>query len=315
MSSKERGIRCIRPSKLFDSIANFDPKQATTRGEFFLDMPYHKIDVEWNHMDQLHRPYIHRTYHDNIRIALGHDFASSLTRWGKWPFLITVTDMRIDEGLYYQNFVLAGVIFIHNTISMTEIEDKGDGNTLRLKLEWIISSHRFLRPLHVLLSRMFYKLNVRLQEEDADIRGTRYKLREKGYSFLSDPPDYYNSNQLTNNTIYPDLPSDASITLDTVAMGKKELRSTGAVDFLLLRHDGAVLIWPAACPHEGGNLVNGKLHDDCRMECPWHGLKFTAVTLTAEQPSAEAYGFSYRLDNNTIHIRSQKQITDVYKVA
>jgi nitrite reductase/ring-hydroxylating ferredoxin subunit len=309
MSARERDIRHIRQGKLFGSIADFDLKNATTRGEFVLDMPYLKKDVEWNHMDQLHRPYIHHTYSDNLRIALGRDFAVSLTRWGKWPFLITVTDMRIEEGLYYQDLVLAGVVFIHNTISMTEIEDNGSGNTLRLKLEWIIHSHRFLKPLHAILGRMFYKLNVRLQEEDAEIRGRRYALRQDGYSFLSDPPDYYNSNRLTNNTVYPDLPSDIFINLEKFPLGTLETRKAGTVEFLVRRDNDAVHIWPAACPHEGGSLGKGKLLENCRLECPWHGLKFSAATLTVQQPEAEAYGFSYRLDSNTVRIRQLNKQT------
>lgn len=307
MTQKERPLRFIRPSKLFDSIAGFAPKNSTTRGEFFLDMPYNKIDVEWNHMDQLHRPFIHDTYNDNIRIALGRDFATSLTRWGKWPFLITVTDMRVGEGLFYQTLVLAGLFFIHNTISMTDIEDKGDGNTLRLKLEWIIHSHWLLKPLHAVLSTMFYKLNVRLQQEDAPVRGARCELRKKGYTFLSDPPDYYNSNQLTNNTVYPALPAGASIDTGALPMGSRESVTIGNVNFIVQRKEETVRIWPAACPHEGGDLARGKLHDDCRLECPWHGLKFSAATLSATQPAAEIYGFSYRLENGIVTIRNSGQ--------
>lgn len=304
MAIKERSLRYIRQSKLFDSIAAFNPKNTTTRGEFFLDMPYNKIDVEWNHMDQLHRPFIHNTYNENIRIALGRDYAHSLTRWGKWPFLITVTDMRVEEGLYYQTLVLAGLFYIHNTISMTEIEDKGDGNTLRLKLEWIIHSHWLLKPVHAVLGKMFYKLNVRLQEEDTEIRGTRCELRKKGYTFRSDPPDYYNSNLLTNNTCYPMLHADTTISLGELPMGKKKIVSAGPVDFLVLKEEKRAMIWPAACPHEGGNLYKGKLHDDCRMECPWHGLKFSAAILSEAQPSAEAYGFVYTLEGGILTIRN-----------
>ena len=304
MSGKERDTRYIRQGKLFDSIAGFDPKHATTRGEFVLDMPYFKKDVEWNHMDQLHRPFIHRTYNDNLRIALCRVFAVSLTRWGKWPLLISVTDMRVEEGLYYQNLVLAGVIFIHNTISMTEIEDNGSGNTLRLKLEWIIHSHRFLKPLHGVLGKMFYKLNVRLQEEDAEIRGRRCELRKDGYTFLSDPPDYYNSNRLTNNTVYPSLPEGASIDIHAFSVGTLETCKVGHVEFLVRRDNDAVNIWPAACPHEGASLAKGNQLDNCRMECPWHGLKFSAATLTLHQPEAEIYGFSYTLDGNVIRIRN-----------
>ena len=81
----------------------FDSTYAVTRGEFSIDVNCPLADLEWNHMDQLHRQYIHNTYQKNLRIALGREFAVSLTRWGRWPFLITVTDVRREK-----RFVLSG---------------------------------------------------------------------------------------------------------------------------------------------------------------------------------------------------------------
>lgn len=302
--SAVRNTRFIRPGKLFDAIVGFDPKHATTRGEFVYDCPYLLRDMEWNHMDQLHRPFIHKTYSDNVRIALGRDYATSLTRWGKWPLLIAVSDMRIEEGLFYQSMTIGGLFFVQLVISMEDIEPKANNdNTLRLRIEWIIHSHRWLKPLHSFLSRKFYTLNARLQEEDYTIRSVRHELRGKGYQFASDPPDYYNANRLTNNTLYPPLPDNANISLEGIPLNRAECRSAGNMDFLVLCREEEILLWPAACPHEGGNLITGKLHDGCRMECPWHGLKFNAAKLSVTEPRAEAYGFAYELEGNTVKIR------------
>jgi nitrite reductase/ring-hydroxylating ferredoxin subunit len=298
ITPEDRPVRYIRSGQLFDSIQGFDPKHAVSRGEFSIAVPGLLKDMEWNQMDQLHRPFIHRTYRDNLRIALGRDFAVSLTRWGRWSFLITVTDTRVAEGVYYQDFVLGGMIFIHNTITLREQDE-----IVHLKIEWLINSHRFLKPLHPVLGRMFYKLNVRLQEEDSVIRSQRYRLRKKGYAFRSDPPDYYNSNQLTNNTVYPELPEGACIRVDTLPMHETTPCMAGDMEFLVRRGEGEVLIWPSACPHEGGELGKGRQKEDCRIECPWHGLKINGARMSLQQPKAENYGFSYTLEKGTIHIR------------
>lgn len=297
--AKERSLRYIRPHQIFDAIRNFNRNHSVTRGEFSIKVPSLLGDMEWNQMDQLHRPFVHSTYQENIRIALGRDFASSLTRWGRWPFLITVTDMRVDKGLYYGNFTLAGIVFVHNTISFTE-----ENEVVELKHEWIISSHPVFKPLHWILNRMWYNLDVRLQKEDAVIRAQRYKLRKLGYRFQHDDNlDFYTANLLTNNTIYPPLPQNATIDLSTLSMDTIACSKVGNVEFLVQKKNDEVLIWPAACPHEGAELKTGKLHEDCRFECPWHGLKFGAARLNSANPVAEMYGFNYTLQQNMIVVR------------
>lgn len=301
MAKDERFIKYLRPPQLFEAMQNFNASHSVTRGEFSIKVPSLLQDMEWNQMDQLHRPHMHHTYQESIRIALGRDFASSLTRWGRWPFYITVTDMRVDKGVYYSNFTLAGVLFVHNIITFTE-----ENEVVTLKHEWFISSHWLFKPLHYVISRMWYNLNVRLQQEDALIRAQRYKLRKQGYSFLSDSesPDFCTANMLTNNTVYPELPESASIDISALGVDQRMGYEAGAVEFIVQRKQNEILVWPSACPHEGGELAKGKLHDDCRMECPWHGLKFNAARLSEAEPTTERYGFVYTLKQNTIAIRS-----------
>jgi hypothetical protein len=256
-------------------------------------------------MDQLHRPFIHNTYHENIRIALGRHFSVSLTKWNPWPFFITVTDMRLAEGLYYQSFTLAGIVFVHNIITMHEQEN----DVVRLRLEWLICSHRLLKPLHYFLGRSFLKLNARLQTEDAQVRGRRFELRKKGYTFRSDPPDYFTANLASNNTIYPALPEGASLRIEGLSAAITE-RQIEDFPFLLCRDGDHVLIWPATCPHEGGPLGRGILGNNCRIECPWHGMKFAPARVGPDRPTDEAYGFSYSWAEDGIRVRYPQRADD-----
>ncbi len=300
MTANKRPMRYITPDRLPDANAGFGKfygGSAVTHGEFTIDIPSLKSDLEWNYMDQLHRPYIHHTYSDSLRIALNPDFSLSLTRWGRWPFLIPVTDVRIGDGLFYQIFVLFGLIYVHNVNDM-----KVTGDIVHLKVSWTINSHRLLKPLHWLLNRSIYRLNVRLQPEDEPIRSQRFRLRKLGYNFRSDPPDFYTSNMLTPNTLYPDLPPDASIALAPLPLDEMAIVACDKVEFLIRRQADHTLVWPAACPHEGGELAHGKLGKDCRLECPWHGMKFAAARLSENEPTASAHGFSYRLAAGVLHV-------------
>ena len=177
---------------------------------------------------------------------------------------------------------------------------------VHLKLEWIIQSHRWLKPLHVWLGRKFTALNVRLQEEDAAIRNQRRRLRGEGYSFLSDPPDYYSANQLTQNTVYPPVTPGAFLATEQLKEAQMNRHNVGGVEFLFKRTGDDIYIWPAACPHEGGELAKGVLHDDCRLQCPWHGLKFPGARISPAMPVAQAYGFDFILNGERIFVETLK---------
>lgn len=297
-------IKYLTPDNLWEKLNHFTQGMSVTKGEFELIIENCTMeDIEWNHMDQLHRPTIHNTYDKGIRIAAGNNFAVSLTQWGKWPFLITVSDVYVAKGLFYQSLTIAGIVFVHSIISMEAI-----GDNIKLKDEWYIASHKLFRFLHGFLNKKLYKLNKRLQIEDEPIRQGRFELRNKGYHFRTDCPDYHNSNLLVRSTIYPLLENEACFSLDDVTH-IPSIKNIGTVEFVVKKDNDTYLIWPAACPHEGGPLIKGNFCD-LKISCPWHGLQFSAVSLSKEQPHASRYGFEYRLRDNYIFVE-QNTVADL----
>lgn len=292
-------IKYLSPASLFAQLESFTSNMVVTKGMFEMTVQNCKMeDIEWNHMDQMHRPTIHNTYEKGIRIAAGENFAVSLTEWGRWPFLIPVTDVYVDRGLFYQSLTLAGVIFIHSIISMEE-----DGDNIKLKDEWFIASRKLFKFLHRPINKKLYKLNARLQAEDQQVREGRFELRKQGYQFNTDCPNYYNSNLLGTNTIYPRMKADAeAISLENVNENIIT-KQCGGLEFLIKKtKQNSFLIWPAVCPHEGGPLSKGNVCES-KIACPWHGLKFSAVELSESKSMGASYGFEYQLIKHQIFIK------------
>jgi nitrite reductase/ring-hydroxylating ferredoxin subunit len=183
-----------------------------------------------------------------------------------------------------------------------------------LDISWHILSHWFLRPIHKYLDKKIYKLNVRLQEEDYVIRSQRALLRKYGYNFKSDPPDYYSSNKLTNNTVYPSLKYPIKINIkeftriNALNNKKGSLYKFGEkeISFIVKKISNIEFyIWPSVCPHEGASLEDGDFCDN-RVTCPWHGLNFTGSKLSKEKNTISKYGFIYKLENDFITISNNK---------
>lgn len=297
-------IRYLSPSRLHEQLCHFTKNMAVTTGAFELLIEDCLLeDIEWNHMDQMHRPTIHNTYEKGIRIANTRDFALSLTEWKNWPFFIPVVDIYVAKGLFYQSIALAGIIFVHSIISMEQV-----GTSVKLKDEWYIASRKWFKFLHKPLNKKLYRLNERLQEEDKQIRQGRYQLREKGYRFRSDLPDYMNSNVLGTNTFYPQITESNTLSLDDVTESPTT-KNIGGVEFIVKKAAELYFIWPAACPHEGGPLMQGK-HCEGKITCPWHGLQFSAVQLSNENPHGAKYGFEYTLAEGKILVK-QNVIKDI----
>ncbi len=304
-TANKEPIKYLAPDNLYEQITHFTKGMAVLRDKFELVIPQCTLeDIEWNHMDQMHRLSIHNTYEKGIRIANGRNFAVSLTQWKNWPFFISVTDVYVAKGLFYQTLTIAGIIFLHSIISMEPIPGT---NNVKLVDEWFIASHKLFRFLHKPLNNKLHTLNKRLQEEDEQIRQGRFVLREKGFQFKTDSPDYYNSNRLTTNTIYPPLDHDANFLVANLTR-EPTLLKAGNLEFIAAQEEhGTYHIWPAACPHEGGPLLNGKICD-AQIACPWHGLRFNAAVLSKTSPQAIRYGFEYTLHNDAISV---KQITSI----
>ena len=303
-------MRSINKNYLVQAIKGFCKGTFVTSGNLSCKAPGSVQDLEWNHMDQSHRPYIHSTYRNELRISIGENFANSLTKWGNWPFFINVMDVRVKEGQYYQTFTIGGLIYVHTVIEMDFINDDNSS----LDINWHILSHWFLRPIHKYLDKKIYKLNVRLQEEDYVIRSQRALLRKYGYNFKSDPPDYYSSNKLINNTVYPNLKYPIKINIkeftDINALNNKKgsLYKFGEkeISFIVKKISNIEFyIWPSVCPHEGASLEDGDFCDN-RVTCPWHGLNFTGSKLSKEKNIISKYGFIYKLENDFITISNNK---------
>jgi nitrite reductase/ring-hydroxylating ferredoxin subunit len=299
-------LRSIDKNYLSKAIKDFCKGTSVTTGNFSYVAPGSVQDLEWNHMDQSHRPFIHSTYSDELRISIGENFANSLTKWGNWPFFINVMDIRVKEGQYYQTFTIGGLIYLHTVIEMGFIDDKNSS----LEIEWHISSHWILKPIHRFLDSKIYDLNVRLQDEDYVIRSQRALLRKYGYNFKSDPPDYYSSNKLTNNTVYPILKNPVKIKVgefpDANIINNQELGlykfGEKEISFLIKEvSSNEFYIWPSVCPHEGASLEDGDFCEG-RVTCPWHGLNFTGSKLSSEKNIILKYGFIYKLENGLITI-------------
>jgi hypothetical protein len=292
----EVNMKFIKQQDLTKSIESMCSGLSVTEGHFTFSVPGELTDMEWNHMDQMHRPYIHHTYEEALRIAVGENFAVSLTRWGRWPLFITVTDVRVSEGVYYQCMTLAGLLYVHLVIDM-----KAVGDSVETVITWRIASHQLLKFLHPILSRKFFKLNTRLQVEDNQIRVRRRALRLSGYRFKSDPPSYLTANLVGANTIYPPLPQPEGISLAGLTT-EPALKKVGNHEFIVKRgQNNDVLVWPGVCPHEGGELIKGSVCD-AKITCPWHGLKFMAVQLSEDRPQGARYGYAYALSGDEITV-------------
>src|SRR5262245_20747179 len=77
---------------LDDALRRLIPRAYISTDGFNCPSQAELRDLAWNHMDQNHRPLIHRTYGDATRIHIGRHSSFSLTRFGRWPVLIPVFD-------------------------------------------------------------------------------------------------------------------------------------------------------------------------------------------------------------------------------
>ncbi|MEJ7829694.1 MAG: Rieske 2Fe-2S domain-containing protein [Segetibacter sp.] len=83
---------------------------------------------------------------------------------------------------------------------------------------------------------------------------------------------------------------------------------TGEIPVLLVRKKGKIFAIANTCSHLGGPLSEGKLLDDCRVKCPWHGSVFSledgsVVDGPATEPQPK---FDVRINNGQIEVRKTK---------
>lgn len=299
------GIRHISPDDLPGSFTQLGKHLAVSSGRFEIRNGCHVRDLDWNHMDQHHRPWIHRTYKESLRIATTADTAVSVTkmRIAGIPFFIQVTDVRIKPGLFFQSFTLLGIFFVHVMIQARPIPpSEGEACASQQIVDWYIVSHRLFRPLHRFLNARIEKLNRVQNEEDREIRDRRAELRNRGYGFSSDEPDFISSNSLTLNTRPPSLPADQyRVAVPGKISRERQKLLIGSVE-LLVRRDAlnVVVVWPAACPHEGADLSKACESEAREITCHWHGLRFHGVVLTDTKPEGVVGLLGVRLEGEEL---------------
>jgi nitrite reductase/ring-hydroxylating ferredoxin subunit len=258
----------IQEDKIDEALRQLIRRPHISKGQFNYPSQAELRDLTWNHMDQNHRPFIHRTYGDASRVHIGTHSGFSLTRFGRWPILIPVFDGYFKPNGFYQILVLFGLLVVVNII-----ECNPDGNRTRMNIRWTIASHRWLRFLHPLLHRRLIRLNDVQNREDDPIRHRRVALRAMGYRFKTDDPDFVNSNVIDNNTIYPAVAAAECIALTSLPQGQAIDVSIANRAFILRRDGPAVDVWPGVCPHEGAELKSEHLRGRT-VTCPWHGLEY-----------------------------------------
>lgn len=264
----------IKPERLEQHLKKLHPGACFTTGEYISDIPGYINDMEWNFYDELHRYYVHNTYHDKFKIFSGKTFSVNLVKWGKWPIFIQVANAKVAANLFYQTMSLLGIFYVHQIMKLEQLERE-----VRLTRSWYTLSHWLFKPLHAYMNRSMLKLQIKQDVEDNEqIRHRRLALRDAGYHFLTDRADFTNSNQLTNHVIFPSSVNEARINLSDLPLHKIKPIKVGVLELLIQREENNVRIWPGICPHEGAAFTEQHLCEGV-VQCPWHGRRFSGTEL------------------------------------
>lgn len=286
-------FKYIDPENLVASLKTVGKNMAVSTDRFELWSDYLLQDLEWNAMDQHHRPHVHSTYNECARIVLSESMTLSLTKAGPWPFFVMLTDIRLKPGFYYQGYTLLGIWYVHCVQYAIPKEGR-----LFQQVDFHVLSHRFFKFMHRPILKRLIGINEKLNKEDFPIRHRRLDLRKKGYKFLTDQPDFLNSNRLTDNVVPPKGKGSYRFGVGQFSETLKKI-SAGPVDLLVKKDSAGLSIWPEACPHEGGPLADAQMCDK-QLVCPWHHLKFSATVLTPASPRGSVGGVEVFLENNEL---------------
>ncbi len=245
-------------------------------------------------MDVLHRPTVHETYDHAANISRAADHNISLVKPRGMPFYILVVDLRLGPGQFYQCFTLFGLVYIHSFIVAEATPSGGAAGA-----DWLIASHWIFWFLHPLLHRRMRSLHEKQHAEDIPIRNRRAELRERGFSFKTDAPDYASSNRLTWNVVPPKLDGVSRFSLHNLNGSDVALIDGDPFPLLVRKRTGGVQVWPGICPHEGAVLSPSCVSEDA-VTCPLHLLRTQSVTLSAANPRTQLLGVVLELRDNEI---------------
>lgn len=290
------GVAFIREDQIDKALGRLIPKVHITKGRYTHPAHAELRDLAWNHMDQNHRPFIHRTYNDAMRVHIGEEAAFSLTRFGKWPVVVPVFDGYYKDNGFYQVVCLFGLVVIVNFIAAHSA-----GERTYMEIDWAIASHRLLRFLHPALGRKLRRLNEVQNLEDEIVRDRRVALRANGYRFLTDNPNFVNSNAIGNNVVFPSVRIPQVVSLAGLQDGEIRRLEVDRRAYLVRRASDAVQIWPAVCPHEGAAIGPEHVRGN-GIKCPWHGLEFGTRLLRPGAPGVTICGARVELKDVALHV-------------
>lgn len=268
-------LKYLKPNDIVGHLKQLHPGCVVTSGSHESLVPGYIPDLEWNFYDELHRYYVHNTYHGLYKVMTGKYFSVNVVRWGNLPIFMQVANAKIDNGMFYQSMIVLGIIMLHQVQTITQ-----QGDDVLIHVDFYVASHWLFRPLHGPFTQRLMKLQRKQDQEDNDeIRYRRRELRRQGFTFATDDPDFVNSNRLTDNVRFPPFEGPFEIPITSLPEGRFKPVKVGPVELLLRRETGDdVHVWPGLCPHEGSDLHQKDLCDGV-LHCPWHGRKFPGATL------------------------------------
>jgi nitrite reductase/ring-hydroxylating ferredoxin subunit len=269
--------RFIRPEQLEKELRALHAGMVVTTDRYVSDVPGYLADLEWNFFDEVHRIHVHGTYNDMFKVFAGKTFSVNTVRLGRLPILVQVANAKIASGVFYQSMTVLGILYCHQVVSMSQV---GEGK-IRLDRRWLTASHWLFRPLHGPFNRMLMQLQDKQDREDnAIVRERRFQLRQAGFRFQTDDPDFINSNQLFDHVAFPQGDAEARLEFSTLLpkVGSEVRVSVGALELMLKREERGLRVWPGICPHEGAALETRHRCDGI-VRCPWHGRQFRGAEL------------------------------------
>jgi hypothetical protein len=172
----------IKQENLVEQFKTLGKSIKVTYGKYEIAATCSQTDLDWNQMDQDHRPWIHSTYLSSLRIAITADAQLSVTRLKRFfhiPFFVSVADVRVGQGVYYQGFTIFNILYVHVVTRCQPGVHSG---------EWYIVSHPIFKPLHWFINKKLRDMNTEQNLEDVPVRDRRAELRKRGYSFAYENP-------------------------------------------------------------------------------------------------------------------------------
>jgi nitrite reductase/ring-hydroxylating ferredoxin subunit len=268
-------IRYLRPDEIEKHLAELHPGVIVTKGSHESLVPGYIPDLEWNFYDELHRYYVHDTYHGMYKVMTGKYFSVNVVRWGNLPVFMQVANAKIADGMFYQSMTVLGIIMLHQVQTITQQDEQ-----VLIHVDFYVASHWLFKVLHRPFAKRLLKLQRKQDEEDNnEIRYRRRHLRQEGFSFLIDDPDFINSNRLTDHVRFPPFEGPFKISVDGLVQDTTQPVKVGPIELLLRRQEnGDVHVWPGLCPHEGAGLDESDICSGV-LRCPWHGRKFPGALL------------------------------------